>query len=66
MKLKAWNKNVFRNIFASKESIEKKILELNQALIKEGFNKKKNDRVEKYHLEWQKLCKQEQIFWKQK
>lgn len=66
MKLKAWNKNEFGNIFVGKESVENKILELNQALIKEGFDKNKNDQVEKYHLEWEKLCKQEEIFWKQK
>eukprot|EP00253_Pinus_taeda_P028919 PITA_28919 len=66
MKVKDWNKNEFENIFAGKKSVENKILELNQALIREGFDKNKNDQVEKYHQEWEKLCKQEEIFWKQK
>lgn len=66
MKLKVWNKNIFRNIFAGKKSVENKILELNQTLIKEGFDKDKNEQAEKYHLEWEKLCKQEEVFWKQK
>eukprot|EP00253_Pinus_taeda_P017458 PITA_17458 len=66
MKLKSWNKDIFGNIFANKKSVENKNLELNQTLIKEGFDKNKNEQVEKYHLEWEKLCKQEEIFWKQK
>ena len=39
---------------------------LNQALIKEGFDKNKNDQVEKHHQEWEKMCNQEEFFWKQK
>eukprot|EP00253_Pinus_taeda_P007518 PITA_07518 len=66
MKLKVWNKDIFENIFVGKKSVENKILELNQTLIKEGFDKNRNEQVEKYHLEWEKLCKQEEIFWKQK
>lgn len=66
MKLKVWNKDIFGNIFADKKSVENKILELNQTLIKEGCDKNKNEQVEKYHLEWEKLCKEEEIFWKQK
>eukprot|EP00253_Pinus_taeda_P030079 PITA_30079 len=66
MKLKVWNKHIFANIFVGKKLVENKILELNQTLIKEGFDKNKNEQVEKYHLEWEKLCKQEEIFWKQK
>lgn len=41
-------------------------MKLNQALIKEGFDKEKNDQVEKHRQEWEKLCKREEIFWKQK
>ena len=41
-------------------------MELNKALIKEGFRKDKNDKVEKHHQEWDKLCNQEEIFWKEK
>eukprot|EP00253_Pinus_taeda_P009399 PITA_09399 len=66
LKLKASNKNEFGNIFAGKKAVEDKIMELNQALIKEGFDKSKNNQVEKYHQEWENLCKQEEIFWKQK
>lgn len=63
---KSLEQGYFGNIFASKKSVENKILELNQTLIKEGFDKNKNEQVEKYHLEWEKLYKQEEIFWKQK
>eukprot|EP00253_Pinus_taeda_P032627 PITA_32627 len=66
LKLKAWNENDFGNIFVGKKVVENKIMELNQALIKEGFDKDKNDQVEKHHWEWEKLCHQEEIFWKQK
>ncbi|MCY6525066.1 hypothetical protein, partial [Actinobacillus pleuropneumoniae] len=48
LKLKAWNKNEFGNIFARQKVVENKIMELNQALIKEGFDKEKNDQVEKH------------------
>ena len=40
--------------------------ELTQAMIKESFDKDKNDQVEKHHQEWENLCKQEEIFWRQK
>ena len=66
LKLNAWNKNEFGNIFAGNKAVENKILELNQDLIKEGFGKNKNYQVEKHHQEWENLCKQEEIFWKQK
>ena len=65
-KLKEWNQKEFGNIFTSKKTVENKILELNQALIKNGFDKGKNDQAEKYHQEWETFCKQEEIFWKQK
>ena len=58
-KLKEWNQKEFGNIFTSKIIVENKILELNQALIKNGFDKDKNDQAEKYHQEWERLCKQE-------
>ena len=65
-RLKDWNKNDFDNIFAGKEYVENKMQELNQAMIKEGFDKEKNDQVEKHQQEWENLCKQEEIFWRQK
>eukprot|EP00253_Pinus_taeda_P015016 PITA_15016 len=42
------------------------IQELNQALIKDGFDKVINDQVTKHHQDWENLCKQEEIFWRQK
>eukprot|EP00253_Pinus_taeda_P032141 PITA_32141 len=65
-RLKEWNQKDFSNIFEAKKSVEIKILELNQALIKDGFDKAKSDQAGKYHLDWEKLCKQEEIFWRQK
>lgn len=65
-KLKEWNKKDFGNIFVDKKSVEIKIQELNQALIKDGFDKIKSDHVEKHLHEWENLCKQEEIFWRQK
>eukprot|EP00253_Pinus_taeda_P007550 PITA_07550 len=66
LKLKEWNQKEFGNIFTSNKIVESKILELNQALIKDGFDKDKNDQADKYHQEWEMLCKQEEFFWKQK
>ena len=66
LRLKDWNKNDFGNIFVDKKFVENKIQELNQALIMEGFNKDKSDEVDKHHQEWENLCKQEEIFWRQK
>jgi len=65
-KIKEWNQKEFGNIFTIKKIVETKILELNQDLIKNGFEKDKNNQVEKYPQEWEMLCKQEEIFWKQK
>lgn len=62
MRLKEWNKKNFENIFAEKKSVENKMQELNQAMIKKGFDKDKNDLVEKHHQDWENLCKQEEIF----
>eukprot|EP00253_Pinus_taeda_P001418 PITA_01418 len=51
MKLKVWNKDIFGNIFVGKKSVENKILELNQTLIKEGFDKNKNEQIQQTHEE---------------
>lgn len=40
--------------------------ELNQALITDGFDETRNVQVTKCHQEWEDLCKQEEIFWRQK
>eukprot|EP00253_Pinus_taeda_P017161 PITA_17161 len=65
-RLKEWNKKDFGNIFVNKKSMETKIQELNQELIQDGFNKDKNEQFDKLHHEWENLCKQEEIFWRQK
>eukprot|EP00253_Pinus_taeda_P028885 PITA_28885 len=49
-----------------KKFVEISIQELNEALITEGFDKVKSDQVDKHHQEWENLCKQEEIFWRQK
>ena len=48
-----------------KRTVETKIQELNQALITDGFDKVKSQQADQYHQEWEKLCKQEEIFWRQ-
>lgn len=65
-RIKEWNKKDFGNIFVNKKSVENKIQELNQELIQEGFNYDKNEQFDKLHHEWENLCKQEEIFWRQK
>jgi len=49
-----------------KKPVENKMQVLNQDLIMEGFNKVKSDQFDKHHQEWENLCKQEEIFWRQK
>eukprot|EP00253_Pinus_taeda_P034929 PITA_34929 len=65
-RLKEWNRKDFGNIFEEKKLVELKILELNKALINDGFDKAKSEQADKYHLDWENLCKQEEIFWRQK
>eukprot|EP00253_Pinus_taeda_P014407 PITA_14407 len=64
--LKEWNKKDFGNIFEENKVVENKMLVLNQALIKEGFDEDINKQADKHYLEWEHLCKQEEIFWRQK
>eukprot|EP00253_Pinus_taeda_P009181 PITA_09181 len=66
LRLKKWKKKEFGNIFVDKKSVEIKLQELNHALITDGFDKVKSEQANKYHHEWEKLCKQEEIFWRQK
>lgn len=66
LKLKEWNKKDFDNIFVNKKSVEIKIQELSQAMIRDGFDKIKSEQAKKHNQEWENLCKQEEIFWKQK
>lgn len=39
---------------------------LNQTLIAKGFDRVREDQVTKLHQEWKKLCKQEEIYCRQK
>eukprot|EP00253_Pinus_taeda_P028863 PITA_28863 len=66
LRLKDWNKNEFGNIFEAKNVFEGKMQELNQALSTDGFDRVRNDQVTKHHQDWENLCKQEEIFWRQK
>jgi len=52
--------------FCEQKSLEIKIQELNQTLIQDIFDKIKSEQVDKHHQEWENLCKQEEIFWRQK
>eukprot|EP00253_Pinus_taeda_P013100 PITA_13100 len=65
LRLKEWNKKDFGKIFVEKKSMETKLKELNQALITNGFYKVKSEQADKHHQEWEKLCKEEEIFWRQ-
>lgn len=66
LRRKEWNKKEHGNIFLAKKAIEGKMHELNQALIIDGFDETGNVQVTKCHQEWEDLCKQEEIFWRQK
>eukprot|EP00253_Pinus_taeda_P025801 PITA_25801 len=66
IQLKDWNKNEFGNIFDGKKIIEGRMQELNQTLIKEGHDKVRSDQATKYQQQWENICKQEEIFWRQK
>jgi len=66
LQLKEWNKKGYGNIFVEKEIVEGKMYKLNQALITKGFDKEQNELATKYHQDWENLCKQEEIFWRQK
>eukprot|EP00253_Pinus_taeda_P008377 PITA_08377 len=66
LRLKDWNKNEFGNIFEAIKVVEGKLQEINQELITKGFieeGKKQDDSLQR---DWGGLCKQEEIFWKQK
>eukprot|EP00253_Pinus_taeda_P027957 PITA_27957 len=46
--------------------IEGRLQVLNQILIKEGYDKDRSDQATKYQQQWENICKQEEIFWRQK
>ena len=66
LKLKDWNKNEFGNIFTAKKEVEDKMQTLNQTLITDGFDRVRDEQVTKLHQGWENLCKQEEIYWRQK
>ena len=66
LRLKDWNKNEFGTIFEEKKIIEGRLLVLNQTLIKEGHDKDRSDQATNYQQQWENICKQEEIFWRQK
>jgi len=66
LRLNDWNKNEFGNIFAAKKDVEDKIQTLNQTLITDGFDRVKDEQVTKLHQDSKNLCKQEEIYWRQK
>lgn len=66
LRLKEWNQKDFGNIFEENNSVEIKMLELNKAMINDGFHKYKSEQADKYHMVWENLCKEEEIFWRQK
>eukprot|EP00253_Pinus_taeda_P002455 PITA_02455 len=65
-RLKEWNKNEFGNIFKAKGEVEKKLKEINQILIIEGYTEERKEIAESLQHEWENRCLQEEIFWRQK
>lgn len=66
LRLKDWNKNEFGNIFEAKKVVERKLHEINQILITDGFNEERKEQDDHQQQEWEGLRKQEEIYWKQK
>lgn len=66
LRFKDWNKNEFGNIFEAKKVVERKMQEINQTLITYGFERERNEQANKYQQGWENLCKEEEIFWRQK
>lgn len=62
LQLKDWNK---KEHVVAKKAVEGKMQEINQALIIDGFDETRNDQATKCNQEWENLCKQEEIFWRQ-
>jgi len=53
--LKDWNKNEFGNIFEAKKVVERKMQEINQTLITDGFDGEINEQANKHQQEWEEL-----------
>jgi len=65
-RLKELNRNEFGKIFEGKREVERKLQEINQILIKEGFTEERKIQVDSLQQEWDNRCHQEEIFWRQK
>lgn len=48
LRLKDWNKNEFGNIFEAKNVVGRKMQEINQTLITDGFDGDRNEQANKY------------------
>eukprot|EP00253_Pinus_taeda_P031815 PITA_31815 len=65
-RLKEWNKKEFGNIFKAKGEVEKRLKEINQILIIEGYTEERKEMSESLQQEWDNRCLQEKILWRQK
>jgi hypothetical protein len=65
-KLKQWNQEVFGNIGQAKKDLEEKMDQLQELCIQEGYNEERKVEENQLHQEWEKICKQEEILWRQK
>ena len=63
-RLKEWNKNEFGNIFKAKGEVEKKLKEISQILIIEGYTEERKEIAASLQHEWENRCLQEEIFWR--
>ena len=61
-RLKEWNKKEFGNLFKVKGDVEKKLKEINQILITEGYTNERKEMAKSLQQEWDNRCLQEQIF----
>jgi hypothetical protein len=65
-KLKQWTQEVFKNIDQENKDIEEKMDRIQKICIQEGYNMERKNEESHLHQEWEKICKQEEILWRQK
>jgi len=65
-KLKEWNKKKFGDIIKARMNTEKKLQEIIQINITEGFNKERKKLTDSLQDEWEERFLQGEIFWRQK
>jgi hypothetical protein len=65
-KLKQWNKEVFENIDQAKKVLEEKMAWLQEQCIQEGYNEERKKEENQLIQDWEAICKQEEILWRQK